>query len=394
MNLRLLILSTCLMLFSSISHAQDRYIPNDPLFKNQWWADNTGQPYYIPLAIIENEAFMLEFVGIPDVDVDLPEAWAIEKGNKNCVIAILDLGFQLDHPDLSNQFLENGWNALRKDSVLNTGDDHGTSVAGIAAGNMDNNIGIAGVAPGCKILPIIVTTSRDSRSNKSKTEFPLSEGIRYAINNNATVISISIVVPTIKEIIENLAEEPSEDALKSISSTRQSIIDSLSLAVDEAYAANIPIVAGSGNIKTDEKMFPAAFEKVISVTSVNNRGEISPFATIGDWVNVAAPGESVLTCAITWKAQSILPCPIDEICINHEDYCHPDGTSYSTPIVAGIVALLKSHYPNITIEEIRQTLIRTGKPNTSDSKLPPIVSAGNALKNPVRFNSEVLMTGK
>lgn len=373
---------------SSQAFAQERYIPNDPLFPHQWWADNTGQIYYKHLTA----DFGLFTKGIPDIDIDLPEAWAIEKGSPDCLIAILDEGFQLDQPDLKNKFSNKGWNFIRNDSILISGGNHGTSVAGIVAGEIDNNLGIAGIAPGCKILPIVITTS-STMYKKNDVKNPLVDGIKYAIKNKATVISISVIVPSVEEVIEKLKREYFEDAdipeeelaeLRLVlTETLATMLQGLEAAVNEAYEANIPVVAGAGNEPTTSKNYPAAFENVIAVTAVNNRGEPTSFANRGEWVNLAAPGESILTCSTTFSEQLLVKCPIEGACFNHQDFCHPDGTSFSTPMVAGVIGLLKSHFPEITIEEIKETLIKTAKPNKIDPKFPPIVSAGNALRNPV-----------
>lgn len=382
------------------SFAADRYIPNDPLFPSQWWADNSGQTIFVPIKTDEKEKKITlgRMVGTPDIDVDLPEAWAIERGGPDCLIAVLDAGFQLDHPELSNKFTKDGWNFIRNDSILTAGDDHGTSVAGIIASEMDNNIGIAGVAPGCKILPLVVTVSINNTHDikKSKKEFPVSDAIRYAIQMKATVISVSLGIPPLSEIIKKYAQvhfgspEIPADKRASIteflSNARQSTVDVLKTVIGEAYNANIPVIAGAGNFPNEEKNYPAGFESVISVASINIRGELSAFSTRGDWVTVAAPGEEVLTCANTWSDQVSMPCPIANNCQNHGDYCHPSGTSLAAPIVSGVVGLLKSHYPDLTVDEIRATLINSGK--KLGSTTIPLVSAERALLNPVRLNQK------
>lgn len=413
--------------FASPSLAQDRYIPNDPLFPYQWWGDNTEQRLEIP-KMAGSIGYFIRFPISPDIDVDLPEAWAIERGSSDCLVAVLDTGFQLDHPDLYRQFWQNvnevpkngedddnngliddvnGWNFIRNNHVINAAYEHGTSVAGIIAAEMDNNIGIAGVAPGCRILPVVVADKRHGLTieNMIPQFEALAAGIRYSIQNKVTVISVSIMIPPLEVRLKGLEVSYPDYSNLSIEnklllfallvSQEEEAKNILQSAVKEAYEANVPVVAAAGNTEKDEEIFPAAFKEVISVASISSMGELSTFTTRGDWIDVSAPGENILTCAETGSCPGGYPCSIQGSCHNHADYDHPDGTSYATPIVAGVVALLRSKYPDLTIEEIRETLKRTGKPIKSDPTLPPLVSAGNALKNPYRLlAAEVLLKEK
>ncbi|OGQ36887.1 MAG: hypothetical protein A3F16_01140 [Deltaproteobacteria bacterium RIFCSPHIGHO2_12_FULL_43_9] len=427
MILRSMMILSFLVQFSSLSFAQDRYIPNDPLFTYQWWGENTGQQLVIP-KIMGALGYMVPFEAKPDIDVDLPEAWAIERGSDDCLVAVLDVGFQLDHPDLYRQFWQNsdeiprngidddnnglvddvnGWNFIRNDQVINIDFKHGTEIAGIIAAEMDNNIGIAGIAPGCKILPVVAgDISHSVGIDNLVPQFKaLAAGIRYAIQMKASVISISLIIPSIDTRLQNFQSNfPDAYSAMSIEGRFNLLLDLLAqeleaknathTAIKEAYKVNIPIVAAAGNTGRDEMTFPTAFKEVISVASIRSNGELSGFTTKGEWIDVSAPGENILTCSDAGRCPGNFDCSITGNCHNHADYNHPDGTSFSAPIVAGVVALLRSKYPTLTIEEIRETLKRTGKPITSDPTLPPLVSAGNALKNPFRFGSEVLLVGK
>ena len=144
------------------------YIPNDPLFVDLWHLQNTGQ-----------------FGGKSNADAALASAWDVSLGNSNIVIAIMDDGVQLDHPDLAlnifsnpgeipgngidddnNGFVDDvhGWNFFANNndpSPAADQDNHGTSLAGVIAGVGNNGVGISGAAPGCRLLPLKMLTGED-----------------------------------------------------------------------------------------------------------------------------------------------------------------------------------------------------------------------------------------
>lgn len=410
--------------FSSISFADEpRVIPSDPFFSSQWWADNDGRTLMFTSLLPDQPGKALQFYlpGKADIDIDLPEAWAIEQGSPDCVIAILDAGFQLDHPDLYYQFWVNegeieknrtdddhnslpddyqGWNFLRNDAVLNGGLNHGTLVAGIAAAEMNNGIGIAGVAPGCKIMPLVVADNSHVLlvDNLLPSMEAMAKAIQYAVEKKVTVISMSVFLPPIdlrKEAIRsfffgNQPIPPDKDKALTEELFKQELVAKalLSNAIDLAYRNGIPIVAGAGNTKREEKIFPAAFDKVISVGSVNNAGNPSTFSTKGDWITVSGPGEFILSTYETGVCGGPLPCCVNGNCHAHADYAHESGTSFSTPMVAGVVALLRSHNPELSIEEIRSILKSTGKKLEGGEKIGPLVKAAAALREAERLRDK------
>src|SRR3990167_52880 len=369
---------------------EQRVIPNDPYFKHQWWADNDGTPFLIFSPI----SYRHSFINIKkDIDLDLPEAWAIEQGSKDCVIAILGDGFQLDHEDLQYQIWTNpldsslnysdedknnlvddihGWNFLLKNNTLNLPEKHGTDLAGIAVGSIDNGVGIAGVAPKCSVMPLVFRSPLEVINNQTSYEQrseAWAKAVRYAKSKRVTVISISYTLKPIQELI-SMEEENYEDGKipeEQLAQLKKDYRDDLKIiykAIREAYDAGIPVVAAAGNSDDPEvqkqKHFPAAFPEVISVGAVSPKGEPSLFSVHGDWVNVSAPGEYIFTTSKLISDLEKTPCGFERVCTNHPNYTHVAGTSYSAPMVAGVVALLRSHYPNMSIEEIRTTLIQTG----------------------------------
>ena len=410
-----------ILTFSSTSFADEpRVIPNDQFFSSQWWADNDGRTLMFSELLPDQPGKALQFhlQGKADIDIDLPEAWAIEQGSPDCVIAILDSGFQLDHPDLYYQYWVNeeereknrgdddhnsfpddyqGWNFLRNDAVLSGGLNHGTLVAGVAAAEMNNGIGIAGVAPGCKIMPLVVADTSHTLlvDNVLPSMEAMAKAIRYAVEKKVSVISISVGLPPIdlrKEAIRsyffgNQPIPPDQDKVLTEELFKQELVAKVLLtdAVDLAYKYGIPIVASAGNTKREEKIFPAAFDKVISVGSVNNAGNPSTFSTKGDWITVSAPGEFILSTYETGVCGGPLPCCVGGVCHAHADYAHETGTSFSTPMVAGVIALLRSRNPDLSIEEIRSILKSTGKKLEGGEKIGPLVKAAAALREAERL---------
>ena len=173
-----------------------KLLTNDPLFPDQWHLNDTGQGG-----------------GKVDVDVDAPEAWALQTGSPDIVIAILDTGVDLDHEDLEichnpgewgggkegngidddgNGYVDDycGWDFFSHDNNPSPGDSHGTACAGVAAAKGDNAIGVAGIAYGCRVLPVKIC------GPEPDNEFAPPEGIGEAIMyaaDLADVISCSWV---------------------------------------------------------------------------------------------------------------------------------------------------------------------------------------------------------
>lgn len=176
------------------------FTPNDPLYPSQWHLNNTGQGG-----------------GTADADVDAPEAWNTTRGISNVVIAIIDDGVQWNHPDLAANIFTNttelvngsdddgngyvndyrGWDFYADDNnpgPTATNDNHGTSVAGVAAAVGNNALGVTGIAGGCRVLPIKVI-----EGDFFVSETSLANAIRYAAGltspqhwRGADIISISL----------------------------------------------------------------------------------------------------------------------------------------------------------------------------------------------------------
>lgn len=163
-----------------ISDVELHQVPNDTYFANQYSLHNTGQ------------VFTDGHSGTSDADIDAPEAWAVTQGNNNIVIAVLDQGVTPNHPDLPNarQIRLNGSNFAdgNANDPSPTGDsNHGNGCAGIIGATRNNNIGIAGIAPNCRIMPIRIFNA----NNTGITPQRLADAITFARQNGADIISNS-----------------------------------------------------------------------------------------------------------------------------------------------------------------------------------------------------------
>ncbi|MFH1827022.1 MAG: S8 family serine peptidase [bacterium] len=275
-------------------------IPNDPYFANQWGLEN-----------------------INDADIDAPTAWETTKGNET-IVAILDSGVSKNHPDLSSQVLVNRINY--SDSV--TDDDvygHGTHIGGIVAALTDNSMGVAGVCPDCKLMSVKVLN--DSGFGAYSW---IVNGIMYAADHGAKVINMSLGGPQKSKTLES--------------------------AVNYAWNNNVVVVAAAGNSGNPSKTYPAAYTNVIAVAATDNQDIKAYFSEYGSWVDVAAPGVSIYS---TWNDNSSPSNPQPECPNLTECYKYASGTSMSTPMAAGVVALIWSTNKYTISTQVRNRLEST-----------------------------------
>ncbi|MCA1809194.1 MAG: S8 family serine peptidase [Lentisphaerae bacterium] len=150
-------------------------VSNDTFFGNQWHLHSTGQSIGGKTPTVDN-------------DMDAPEAWNITVGSPDVIIAIIDTGVQTDHPDLAANIHPGGYDFYDDDADPNpsdAADNHGTPCAGVAAAVGNNNLGVAGMAYGCRILPIKIV-----KGNIFVSDSVIADAIRYAAQY-ADVISCS-----------------------------------------------------------------------------------------------------------------------------------------------------------------------------------------------------------
>ena len=296
---------------SEIEYAEPNYyrtvngIPNDELYSFQW---------HLPL-------------------VNMPEAWDLSTG-EGVTVAIIDTGVNPFGRDsfgpIGDSRVLRGYNAI---AGLPGGIDfegHGTHVAGVVGQETDNGIGVAGIAYGANILPV-----------KSLSIFGVGvdswiiRGIRWATDQGADVINLSLGSFDASQAFED--------------------------AVNYAYENGVTVVAAAGNSGDGEVMYPAAYENCIAVGAVNYIKVLTDYSNYGDTLDLVAPGgDNNVDLNGDGYADGILQENFGFFGLNW-GFWYYAGTSFASPHVAGIAALVKSIHPDYGPDEIRQVLQDTAQ---------------------------------
>ncbi len=338
-------------------------IPNDTYFDLQWGLHNTGQT--IPPDQPANE-------GVPDADIDAPEAWTISTGDPNTVIAILDTGIQMEHPDLAaniwvnpneipdngiddddNGYVDdvNGWDFFEGDNDPSPwnrpwlpDEYHGTHVAGIIGAVGDNEEGVTGVLWNCKLMPL-----RMMGPNGGYTSYAV-KAIDYAVMMGVKVSNNSWS-----------------------GGHTQALYD----AIEASQSIGHLFIAAAGNSNGDndlQPVYPSSYDldNIISVAATDNKDNMASFSCYGETsVDIGAPGVYVGSTCPTYLNKGFPP------------YIYLSGTSMATPHVAGVAALVYAQHPDRSYQEIKDVILNTVRPIPSlDGKTVTggLVNAYNALQ--------------
>jgi subtilisin family serine protease len=309
---------------ASIGDAQpraphDAWLPDDPLFARQWHLENTGQGGTVV-----------------DADVDATEAWRYTRGSPGIVIAVLDDGVQLDHPDLAANIAQPGADFTvlppRADaSPRSAADRHGTSVAGIVAARGDNSLGVAGICPLCTILPVRV----HGASNAG-----MAAAFRYAVEQGADVITNSWGYP-LSEIDAAVV-----DAIDAAALTGRGGLGTLVV-----FGMTNDVVDNCDGSSTDV----SALDRVVAV-GVSDHNDRIGGSGYGDCMDLVAPAKPM-------RRDTIGIATTDRTGIDGHapgDYhLRFGGTSAAAPLVAGIAGLLYSLNPELTRADVERILKHT-----------------------------------
>jgi len=318
----------------------------DPGYDKQWGMNNTGQ-------------YISGVPGTPDVDVNIEGAWAQTKGSNSVVVAVIDSGVDISHPDLQNQIWKNpgeipgdgidndrngyvddvnGWNFVDNNPrvfVNSDEDEHGTHVAGVIAAS-HNQMGVMGVAPRVKVMPLKIMAHGGYVSDVLKA-------IEYAKAKGVKIINMSFGGSDFSQAEYNLMKNTN---------------------------ALFVVAAGndSRNIDGYFSSYPAAYDlpNIITVTAVNHRGEVPYWANYGTThTDLAAPGVVIY---------STLP---------GNSYGYYSGTSMAAPFVTGTAALILSKKPSASPVEIKNILLNNTTPLSSLSwkvNTGGMLNAGKAVR--------------
>ncbi len=297
--------------------------PNDPKFAEQWSLNNLGQDG-----------------GKERADIDALKAWLKTRGSSEIVVAVLDSGVDYTHPDL----VENMW--IRPESVPQYKDDelnvindlhgfnaaenlsdpmdengHGTHCSGIIGAEGDNDEGIAGINWNVKIMPLKFLGRGGFGTTKDAIE-----AINYAIDRKRNGVNVRVINASWGSTMYSKALE-----------------DTIRAAGEEG----ILFVAAAGNATTNNDKrphYPSNYNlpNDISVAATDKSDQLTSFSNYGvKTVHIAAPGRDILS---TWL---------------NDDYREASGTSMAAPQVAGVAALILANEPKLSVEKLRERILKS-----------------------------------
>lgn len=238
---------------------------------------------------------------------DVPDAWSYTTGSADVTIAIIDTGIDTSHEEFIGRISSLSYNTVTNVSGLSAVVDdygHGTMVAGVIGANKDNYKGIAGVTQNTVLLVIKSNTPNEG----SFKDADIIEGIYYAVDHGADIINLSLG----STYANPLTQE----------------------AINYAFENGVLVVGAAGNDGTDDFMYPASFDHVISVSALENDLSLADYSSYGEKVDLSAPGSDVITTAIGGSYASV------------------SGTSFAAPLVSGILGLYISLYPDASVDEV------------------------------------------
>lgn len=246
--------------------------------------------------------------------IKAPYVWERGAFGKGIVVAVLDTGVMMSHPDFDPDGFVDPYNTVDDSADVTDTNGHGTGMAGIIAASYNNEKGLTGIMPEVSIMPIKIF---DSGTNKT-THSMVIEGIDYAADHGASVINMSV---------GDKIESPS-----------------MNEACSRAAARGVILVAATGNSGDSSVFYPAAYSSVVSVGSIESDGAHSDFSTYNKYVDAAAPGRGIR-----------MPYVVN----GDASYSRMTGTSASAPQVAAMAAMVKAMDKSVTCNGFKEILSMT-----------------------------------
>jgi subtilisin family serine protease len=225
------------------------------------------------------------------------DAWNISVGTPGAPIAIIDSGVDANHPDLAGRIAP-GWSFLSNSADTSDMLGHGTAVTGTAAAATNNGIGVAGVSWSNPIMPLVVLDRNDSAAYSD-----IARAIVYAADRGVRVINVSVSGAQPSATLQN--------------------------AIDYAWNKGAIVFAAAGNAGNMSLSYPAACNHAVAVAATDSSDAHASFSNYGPWITLSAPGKDILTTT------------------RGGGYAQWYGTSFASPIAAGVAALVLSIQPSM-----------------------------------------------
>jgi len=309
-------------------------VPNDLYYPKQWGHNNTGQ---MPANNPASDSHDGALVGTAGFDARLESAYQLlgNYGDASVVIGIIDTGIDTDHPDLVNNIVS-GYNFGSNNSNTDDLIGHGTMCAGIVAAQSNNSIGVAGVAGGCKIMPLKVADA-DGLMYLSA----IQNALYYAADNGCAIVNISLGLSSIN------SDAATDNALK--------------------YATNagVLILASTGNGNSGNIDYPASSPYVLAVGAASPCGERKSASSCDgetSWGSSYGANTKDGAASVDVIAPTILPTTDIAGSSGYESddyFFYASCTSASSAFAAGVCALIKSAHPEWTAMQIKRQITTT-----------------------------------
>ena len=330
-------------------------VPTDPAYPQHWGHNNTAQLPGLDWGGTYDHTLPTT-VGTPGFDTNAQLGWdgTAGFGSSSVIIAIIDTGCNLAHPDLT---LVTGYDFGDNDSNPednSTGGGHGTCCAGVAAAKANNGLGACGAAPGCRVMPLKVANSAGSMYFSA-----IVNAINYAADHGANIISMSLGAA--------ITSDPSTDA-----------------AITYATNAGVTILAATGNENKSTISYPAINANVIGVGAASPCGDRKRSSSLASELNPGVSADprgytcdgerwwgsnyGTTTANAAGAVDIIAPTILYTTDIqgaggyrsgDYEPYFN--GTSCATPYAAGVCALIKSKNPSFTPAQVKSALTSTAQ---------------------------------
>lgn len=290
-------------------------------------------------------------------EIQAEKAWEKTTGSSDVVVAVVDNGFDLTHPEIKDKIVQ-PYNLLTGNSNLfacaGEAGSHGTHVAGTAVGTMNNGLGVCGIAPDCKLMPIQIADEQGNMQTIS-----VAAGILYALHHDAKVINLSLG-SYFGDDITSLSESEQREIINAGYSDETDFWNDL---FDFCREQDIVLVlaAGNQNILAGIDPFARSTKALIVSAYAGEKDVKADFSNYGEYSTISAPGVNIYSSVPGGK------------------FGYLQGTSMAAPIVAGAVALLRSANPNMKPQDIIKALVKTAKPLQSNRYIGPLLQIADAL---------------